>query len=325
MTKISVIIPVYKVERFVRRCAESLMKQTLSDVEYIFVDDASPDLSVSIIEDVLSRYPQMNARILHHEQNKGLPSARNTGLNAAEGEYIFHCDGDDWVEENMLEKLYSAAQTHKADVVYCDFFLSFEKNERYMSNPEFTSADEYLKRGLLGGTMKYNVWNKLTRRSIYTDNGITFPDGHPMGEDMTMIKVAACATSVAYVPEALYHYVKINNNAYSQSQTPKQLADIKFNVDDTIKFLTKRYGAVLEKETAFFKLGIKLPFIISDSKEQYKLWSEWYPESDKYAFANRDLPLRTRCLQWMAAQRLWGGVKIYYLLVYKFVYGILYR
>lgn len=325
MIKVSVIIPVFKVEGFVRRCAESLMHQTLDDVEYIFVDDASPDSSISIIEEVLSQHPHVNTRIIHHEHNKGLPSARNTGMKAAEGEYVFHCDSDDWVEPDMLEKLYAAAKEQEADIVYCDFYLSFEKNERYMSNPTFTSVEDYLKRGLLGGTMKYNVWNKLVRRNIYTVNGILFPDGHPMGEDMTMIKVAACAGSVTYVPEAFYHYVKINSNAYSQSQSAKQLADIRYNVDDIVSFLQNKYGNDLDKEIAFFKLGIKLPFIISSSKEQYRLWSEWYPETNRYALTNPDLPLRTRCLQWMAARRLWFGVRFYYLLVYKLIYGIIYR
>lgn len=325
MIKVSVIIPVFKVEIFARKCAESLLNQTLQDVEYIFVDDASPDASISIIEDVISKHPAVNARIISHEVNKGLPSARNTGLMAAKGEFIFHCDGDDWVEEDMLEKLYVAAKENDADIVYCDFYLSFEKNERYMSNPKFTSAEAYLKRGLLGGTMKYNVWNKLTKRSLYTDNDILFPDGHPMGEDMTMIKVAACAKRVTYVPEAFYHYIRVNTNAYSQTQSAKQLSDIRYNVDDTIHFLTKRFGTDLEREISFFKLGIKLPFIISSSTDQYRLWCEWYPEADAYAFDNPDLPLRTRCLQWLASKRIWLGVKIYYFLIYKFVYGILYR
>lgn len=325
MIKVSVIIPVFKVEHFAKKCAESLLSQTMKDVEYIFVDDATPDSSIEIIEETISQHPEVSARVIHHEQNQGLPSARNTGLSEAKGEYIFHCDGDDWVEPDMLEKLYTAAKEHDADIVYCDFYLSFEKNERYMSNPTFNTIEDYLKRGLLGGTMKYNVWNKLARRSIYTDNSIRFPDGHPMGEDMTMIKVAACAKSVAYVPEALYHYVKINSNAYSQTQSAKQLSDIRYNVDETVRFLNERYISSLEREISFFKLGIKLPFLISDSKVQYRLWEEWYPEADRFAFANTDLPLRTRCLQWMAAKRLWFGVRLYYFLIYKVVYGIIYK
>ena len=181
--KISIIIPIFKVSNFIERCVCSLFEQTLQDVEYIFVDDASPDDSIEILKSCIERYPERKGQvtILTHEQNKGLPAARNTGLAVATGEYVFHCDSDDFVEKDMLEDMYNAAEATDADMVYCDFYLSFEKNERYMSNPAYETAEDMFKLGLLGGNMKYNVWNKLVRRSLYVDNGITFPAGHAMG------------------------------------------------------------------------------------------------------------------------------------------------
>lgn len=325
MTKVSVIIPVYKVEKFIGRCTRSLMDQTLDDVEFIFVDDASPDGSIGIVESIVSEYPQRNVRILKHEVNKGLPAARNTGLAEACGEYVYHCDSDDWVESTLLEKMYSAASESDNDFVYCDFFLSFEKNERYMRNLEFNSAEEALRRGFLGGTMKYNVWNKLIRRGVYNENGIKFPEGHGMGEDMTIIQCLAVSKSVKYVPEALYHYVKLNGEAFSNTMSERHLRDIRFNMDRTLAFLEERYGNSLEKEISFFKLSCKLPFLITDDRGQYKVWREWYPEANRFAMANGDVPLRTRLLQWMAAKNFWFGVRLYYLLVYRFVYGILYK
>ena len=327
MPSVSVIIPVYKVERFIVRCVKSLMEQTLQDVEFIFVDDASPDGSIALLKDTLAEYPERASQtvILTHEANKGLPAARNTGLAKASGEYIYHCDSDDWVECDMLEKMYNAAKENDADIVYCDFYISFEKNERYMSNPGYKTADELLKRGFLGGMAKYNVWNKLVRRSIYADNGITFPEGHNMGEDMTIIMLAACSERVKYIPEAYYHYVKLNTGAYSNTVSEKHLTDIKFNMDRTLGFLEKRYGNTLEMEIAYFKLSNKLPFLISDDKEQYKRWTEWYPEANRYVMDNKDVPFRTRLLQWMAAKNLFFGVKLYYIFIYKFVYGVIYR
>lgn len=323
--KVSVIIPVFKVAAFVEKCAVSLMEQTLEDVEFIFVDDASPDDSIAIVRDVMGRYPQRNARIVTHDQNKGLPAARNTGLAAATGEYIYHCDSDDWVEKDMLEKMYAAALAKDADFVYCDFYLSFEKNERYMRNPDYATPDDVLRKGFFGGLMKYNVWNKLIRRSLYADNGILFPEGHGMGEDMTIIQLVSMAKKVAYVPEALYHYVKLNAAAFSNTVSERHLADTRFNVDRTVAFIENHFGNKYEEDLAFFKLNIKLPCLISADKEQYKLWKEWYPEANKYVMASEVLPLRTKLLQWMASKNLWFGVKAYYLLVYKFVYGILYR
>lgn len=176
------------------------MKQTLGDVEFIFVDDASPDDSVAKLEGVLARYPSRRCSILHHEANSGLPSSRRTGMGAATGEYVYNCDSDDWVEPDMLESMYRAAQENDADFVYCDFYLSFESNERYMHNPKYDSPDVMLREGFLRGATKYNVWNKLIRRSLY--DGIEFPVEHfKGGEDMIMIEILAKARSVAYVPK----------------------------------------------------------------------------------------------------------------------------
>lgn len=325
--KVSVVIPVYGVEAFIERCARNLFSQTLQDVEFIFVDDASPDGSIALLEDVLKEFPARagQTRIIRHPENKGLPAARNTGLAVAQGEYIYHCDSDDWVEPIMLEKMYAAASASDADIAYCDFFLSFEKNERYMSNPTYQTAEEMLKKGFLGGKMKYNVWNKLVRRSLYTDNNIVFPEGHPMGEDMTMIQLAAVADKTAHVPEALYHYVKLNEGAYSNAYSQKKLDDIRFNVDRTVSFLRDKYGNCLEKDVSLFKLSIKLPFLMTGDKAMYRLWQEWYPEADKYANANNLKPLRTRLLQTMAAKGQWWYVTLYYKLVFKFIYGIIYK
>lgn len=322
MPEVSVVIPIYNVGKFIGRCAESLMRQTLRDVEFIFVNDCTPDDSMSVLESVVSRYDR-DVKIINHEVNRGLPSARNSGLAIAKGDYIFHCDGDDWVEETLLEKLSCAARSMGADFVYCDFFLSFENSERYMGNPEFEDPQEMLKRGFLGGTMKYNVWNKLVRRELYEE--IRFPDGHSMGEDMTMIRLLCCSKRVAHVKEGLYHYVQTNPGAFSKTQSRKQLADVRFNVDMTVSFLESRYGSSLKEPISIFKLSIKLPFLISDRSDQYQLWREWYPEANAYVMSNKDMPFRTRILQWMASKNIWFGVRLYYWIVYRFAYRILFE
>ena len=327
MMKVTIVIPIFKVRDFIERCVCSLFEQTLADVEYVFVDDASPDDSIDILESCIERYPERKEqiRILTHEQNQGLPAARNTGLAVATGEYVFHCDSDDFVERDMLEEMYKSAKEKDADIVYCDFYLSFEKNERYMPNPSYDTADEMLKAGLLGGNMKYNVWNKLVRRSLYTDNDIAFPAGHGMGEDMTMIRLAACAKSVAYVPKAFYHYVKLNANAYSSTMSERHKVDIRYNVAQTEDFLRYKFGNTLEKEIAFFKLNTKLPFLISDDKAQYEVWKKWWPEANKYICENKQQAFRTRLVQWFAAKGQFWAVKLYFMVVYKLVYGVIFK
>lgn len=324
--KVSVIVPIYKVEGFIERCARSLMEQTLGEVEYIFVDDASPDRSIEILRRTLADYPERKeqVRILTHEQNKGLPAARNTGLAVAQGEYIFHCDSDDYVEREMLEEMYEAAKKADADIVWSDFWLSFEQNERYMQVRNYATPREALQ-GVLEGAMKYNVWNKLVHRALYTENNIWYPTGHSMGEDMTMIRLMACAKRVAYSPKAYYHYVRLNMSALTQTFSERHLIDIRHNVDETVAFLRSKLGTGIEPQLALFQLSVKLPFLISDKSADYERWRTWYPEANRAIWQANSLPWRTKIIQWLAAKNQFWAVWLYYKIVYKFIYGIIYR
>lgn len=324
--KVSVIIPVYRVEKFIEKCAASLFSQTLDDVEFIFVDDASPDNSMAVLEKCIQQYPQRKAqiRMLVHKENKGLPAARNTGLAAASGEYVFHCDSDDFVEPDMLETLYDEAKKKDADIVWCDWYLSFEHNERYMKQPDYATPMEALK-AMLAGLMKFNVWNKLVRRRLYADNQIAFPAGYAMGEDMTMMLLFAVAGKVAYIPQAFYHYVKLNTEAYSQNFSLNHLESVKHNIRTVELFLHSRLGNGLDLEIACMKLEAKFPFLMSNRKEMYRLWERTYPEANAYILRNHYISRRRRWVQWCAAKQLWFLVRLHGWIVGKLIYGIIYR
>lgn len=327
MVKVSVIIPVYNVARFVDRCARSLFGQTVcEDVEFIFVDDATPDDSIRIVETCLADFPgrKEQTRILRHAENKGLPAARNTGLAAARGEYVLHCDSDDFAEPDMIERLVEAADRTEADIVWCDWLLSLGRDERILRQPDYPTPTDAL-RGMLSGAMKYNVWNKLVRRSLYTDNGITFPAGYGMGEDMTMIRLMACARRTAYVPKALYHYVKLNAGAFSNTYSDRHIAELRYNVDMTMAFLQARYGSALDRELAFFKLEAKFPFLLFADRRKQRLWREWYPEANRYILANNHISLRSRLVQWCAWRRQMWAVRLYGMLLRRVVYGLIYK
>ena len=324
--KVSVIVPIYKVERFIDKCASSLFEQTLDEVEFIFVNDASPDGSMDLLGKCIDRYParKNQIKIICHAENKGLPAARNTGLAEATGEYVFHCDSDDFVEPDMLAALYEAAKEKDADIVWCDWFLSFEHNERYMTQPSYETPLDALK-GMLGGVMKFNVWNKLAKRSLYVDNHIGFPTGYGMGEDMTMMMLFACAGKVAYLPKAFYHYVKLNTDSFTQTFSDRHLVELKYNVQRISDYLHDKFGDTLDKEIAYLKLAVKFPFLISNSSQKYRLWKEWYPEANKYIWENKQLSLRSRIVQWCAWKGLFLVVRAHYVLLQKVVYGLIYR
>ncbi|MCM1138962.1 MAG: glycosyltransferase [Muribaculum sp.] len=325
--KVSVIVPIYGVEPFVERCVESLLSQTLSGVEYIFVDDCTPDDSIGIVRRVIERHPDraLDCRILQHDKNWGLPAARNTGMAVATGEYVYHCDSDDFLEHDMLEQLYSVAKGNNADMVWSDWYLSFGENERYMSQPEATTGRDALSR-VLEGSMKYNVWNKLTRKALFNDNGIEFPAGRAMGEDMTMIRIMACAGRTAYVNKALYHYVRTNTTAMTQTYSERHLSELKGNVAETERFLLSAItDNEIDRELALFKLNVKLPFLFTGKRVDIERWREWYPETNRDIMSNRNQSLRTRILQWCASKGMSWINLIYTHVVFKFVYGKLYR
>lgn len=319
MPKVSVIIPVYKVAPYIERCVRSLLSQSFRDVEFIFVDDASPDDSIKILHRLLEEYPERKVTILTHSENKGLPAARNTGLLVATGEYIWHCDSDDWVELSLVEEMYDAARRADADIAYCDFWLDYGDRRRYMVNPDYTTAKDMLEQGFLAGPMKYNVWNKLIRRSLY--EGVTFPGGHSMGEDMTIITLASKANKVIHVPNALYHYFKLNSNAFSNTFSQRHLEDIQYNV----KRIEPSLASVPEKFRAFFLLNTKLPFLLSERKSQYRLWRQWFPESNAFIEQNTYQPKRTRMVQLWARKGLWPLVWLYAFAVNHIYYGWIIR
>lgn len=327
MVHVSVIVPVYKVEGFIRSCAESLMRQSIKEgIEFIFVDDCSPDCSMAVLHEVLQKYPERQPfiKIVRHEKNLGLPSARNTGLNHATGKYIFHCDSDDYLEHDALEQMLSLAEREQAEIVWCDWYLSYNQRERYMRQPAYSMADEAV-RGMLHGRMKYNVWNKLVRRSLYEENNICFPDGHGMGEDMTMIRLFACAFRVACLPEALYHYVKTNSEAFTSGFSEKNLLDLRHNVDATLEFLGQKRSSTFNEDIPFFKLNVKFPFLITDNSKTYALWQKWYPEANTQILKNRDASLRSRILQYAAWKGQFWFVWLHYQLIYRLFYGFIYK
>ena len=327
MMKVSVITPIYKVERFIGRCVESLMMQTMKDdVEFIFVDDCSPDGSMKVLQEVIKRHPERQGQVslLCHEQNRGLPSARNTGLEHAKGKYVYHCDSDDYLEIDALEQMVAVAESRGADAVWSDWYLSFARRERYMKQPEYTTASDAV-RGMLRGRMKYNVWNKLVKRSLYEKGNIRFPDGYGMGEDMTMIRLFACATNVAYLPKALYHYIKTNGDAYTSSFAEKNLRDIRYNVDLTSSFLEQQRGMLFKEDIAYFKLNVKYPFLITDDRSVYALWQQWYPEANVYIGKNPEFSLRCRLLQYAAMKGHFWFIWLHHKIVFRFIYGFIYK
>ena len=163
--KVSIIIPVYGVEKYIERCAISLFEQTLDDIEYIFVNDCTPDRSIEILKDVLNRFPNRvsQVHILNMPYNSGQAAVRKLGIENATGEYIIHCDSDDWVELTAYEKLYKCAITNNSDIVFCDFFKSDGNKNTYISRPVNVQSKNLVIKSVSQKAL-WSLWGTLARR-----------------------------------------------------------------------------------------------------------------------------------------------------------------
>ena len=325
--EISVVVPIYGVEKYIEKCAYSLMEQTMTaGVEFIFVNDATKDSSIFVLKKVLSNYPEKTnqVKIITHDVNKGLPAARNTGIEIASGKYIVHVDGDDYLEPQMLELLYKAVEENDADMAWCDYYLTFTDKKRIIAQPVFNNSIDAV-RGMLRGTMKYNVWNKICRRSLYVDNGILFPVGYPMGEDLTMIKIALHAQNCVVVKKPLYNYVQ-NPGQMSAVCDDKKLRSLLFNSKNLLDYINEKFFHFgLDSEFPAFCQLIKWPFLLDGKLSSYKRWHQWFSESNGMIWQTKGINTRIKFIEWCAAKHLFPIVWLHYVLVIKLYYGLVYN
>jgi glycosyltransferase involved in cell wall biosynthesis len=204
---VSVIVPMYGVENYIARCAESLFAQTYPHIEFIFVDDGGKDRTVEILRGILAKQePSLQARVrLISKVNEGLPHARKTGLDSATGEYVLHVDSDDWLEPETVEKLVRKAVETEADIVVYDFWKEYPDRSKLDSEKDSSVADPDVYRHRLYTYESYGyVWNKFCRRSLY--DGVFVPR-FAMHEDIVFsTQIIYKARKIVHLKEGLYHY-----------------------------------------------------------------------------------------------------------------------
>ena len=212
--KISVIVPVYKAEKYLNKCVDSLLAQTFTDFEVLLIDDGSPDCSGKICDE----YARKDNRVkVFHNENGGVSSARQFGIDHAQGEYTIHADPDDWVEPNMLENLYRKAKEEDVDLVICDYYEHRGKRCDYIKQ-QLSSLDSRTVLKELFQQLHGSCWNKLVRRVCYDKYNIHFPEGLNYCEDLlTWIQMFQHDDiRIAYLPKAFYHYDRfVNVNSIS--------------------------------------------------------------------------------------------------------------
>lgn len=250
---VSVLVPVWNVEKYIERCARSIFEQTYENLEIIFVDDYTPDNSIQIIERTLFEYPQRvkQTQIIHHEHNRGLSAARNTAVDACNGEFIFHVDSDDWVELNSIELLLKKQQETGADIVtgcaYRHFIDKVKKNN--VDGVNLNRMETLF--SLIERKISVSIWKRLIRTSLYKDNNIRCIEGINMEEDyQVIVPLFYYSTKVAGITDYIYHYNRMNVRSYVNN-----LRNNSFLQDQLLKSRLSVVDFLSDKES-FFKLAI---------------------------------------------------------------------
>lgn len=314
--KVSVIVPVWGVEKYIEKCARSLFDQSLDDIEFIFVDDCTPDQSIIILNHVLLDYPnrKQQTRIVAHSKNMGLPQARKTGVDAANGEFVIFCDSDDYVENEMYAQLYEYAINKNCDLVHCDIdVVNDDGIVKTLSSSEQLSSEQ-LKRRIIDGDISNSLCNKLVRRLIYQN--VVFPQ-YGMNEDNAVaIQIAYYAEKLGYIKHSYYKAYQNNasmSRAIGEEQQTRKFIESLENSKYMVDFLLTKGCESNSKSVLRAKMRPKIVLFPLLNKTKYlKLWRKTYPEVNGMAVFDKRLPLGVRIKSLLAITYLFP-------LFYKYV------
>lgn len=271
MPKVSVIVPIYNVEKYLEKCINSLLSQTLEDIQIILVNDGSKDNSGNIAKE----YEKNNKdRVIYVEkENGGLSDARNYGLKYATGDFIAFLDSDDYIEKNAYEEMYNKAIEENADYVECDFIWEFPNKIRVDKQYPYKNKKEML------SFVRVVAWNKLIKRQLITDNNLEFPKGLRYEDIEFTYKLIPFVNKFAYVDKPFIHYVQREGSIANVQN--ERTAEIFTVLDNVIEFYKKNniyeeYRNELEYNYARYLLcsSLKRMCKIKDKSIREKLLTE---------------------------------------------------
>lgn len=264
MKKISVVIPVYNVEKYLSECLDSVVNQTYKNLQIILVDDGSTDFSGKICD----VYAEKDNRItVVHQKNAGAGAAKNTGLDLVKGEYFSIIDSDDYIELDMYEKMVNSLEKYNADIVQCLFrnvFVndSFDRKYKIKGNyPKVLTSKSFLKEYLYD--WKYAIfWNKLFKSSLLKE--IRFPVGRKIDDEFFTYKLVCNAKKVVNIDNILYNYRMRKTSVMNENNTDRLIYDRidcfieRYNyVSDIYPSLKKKYNLKLYDDLLYFKDSAK--------------------------------------------------------------------
>ena len=277
--KVSILVPFYNVEKYVGRCVESLFTQTYPNIEYIFVNDCTPDRSMEVIQERINKYDVgEKCKMIVHNENKGICTSRNDCLDNATGDYVLFIDSDDYIDKEMVELLVEAAVKDSADISGCGYTEEYDDHSVDFHQNYTNDYNEMLK-AITVLTIKGVMWKLLIRRSIIEDNHIRFmPEKNMVDDYLFCCQVFYYSQSFTGVDKCMYHYIQFNPNNYSQRTFYNINHQAQAIIEAEKFYKEKGVLNIVKHELYIRKFIAKKPLLMDKSCIDVKKWREIFPE-----------------------------------------------
>lgn len=252
MIDVTVIVPVYNVEKYLRKCLDSLIEQDYDKnrMEVYIIDDCSTDGSAEIMKEYEDKYSFITAKYL--SENSGVSHARNLGIKNGKGKYIMFCDADDYYEKNSISVLMSTVKEENADFVTANYFITKNNRDIKVDTSSYFSKDKITKKEIVS-YMTLTSCSKIFKKSLFIDNNIFYPETIKRCEELTVIPVIAyMAEKPVAIDNVLYHYFQRKNSASNKNKGNIELKDIEY-FDITFENFSKRIDQIQYKEELEFR------------------------------------------------------------------------
>ncbi len=296
--KVSILVPFYKVEKYVGRCVESLFNQTYKNIEYVFVNDFTPDASMEVINGMIEEYgvaPQ--CKMIIHEQNQGISASRNDCLDNMTGDYFLFVDSDDYIDQDMVELLVDAALKEDADISGCGYIEEYADHS--VEHPQiYTNNHDEMMRAITLLTIKGVMWKLLVRSTIVTEHKdeVRFiPDRNMVDDYLFCCQIFYYAKRFASVDRCMYHWIQYNPNNYTHTTVfavESQAAAIRKTEEF---YREKGFYDVVKAELMQRKFISKLPLLFDKECIDVVRWRNLFSESNN-VWKNMSFSLGNRML-----------------------------
>ncbi len=305
MALVSVIIPIYKAEKYIERCTRSLFSQTLDDMEFVFIDDCSPDNSVDVLMRVIEEYPERASQVvlLRNEQNRGSAYTRAKGMEAVTGEYLGFCDSDDWCEHDMYEKMYESAIKSDADLVCCGVFCERDSIAEECVYPYDNETKNKVFNYLhMEGVPFSAIWNKLFKLEFIRAKKIDFILGANHWEDMGItLRARSLSSCTVIINKAFYHYNCQNQSSMCHKINIDSYKERMICAGALCEYFKQNASDVYNEYKKYFAYLCFMSKKIFYSPEYYDfdMWRNQLRFANKYILLFSPVPVQERVKYWL--------------------------